>query len=391
MDAFFHTKPWRDKCMNNFNGINHNNYYSGNNSYAFKQKQNNKNSELNNQIQSVYGSKNNTAGETNKVNKPSSFVTVSTYTDKDGRVHTTYTGKSTDVIDTMKNNKIDTNKDKEKIKKRLDYSYQKVSNQVIMAKNSLSASRAVLSARRSLSELKMKLKKAECSDDEKQAALAHATSMLRIAMKKKKHLEMEEMIKSTMKMDERLGKNSISEESPLSKLVNSNEQNPGNEEAEVREQSENLDSLDNINDIDFIDMAESSYDYEYSDLLDEESIIDTNSENDSEIDSQINEDLTESLLEMNEELSEEMNELMDMMDAINPHMDKEHFEKLKTKNRCEEQKEQVKADMEYLKVIIAMAGDSSISTGSGSGSMQMPMINIDMSMPETSLGFMAEI
>ena len=82
---------------------------------------------------------------------------------------------------------------------------------------------------------------------------------------------------------------------------------------------------------------------------------------------------------------------MDMMDAINPHMDKEHFEKLKTKNRCEEQKEQVKADMEYLKVIIAMAGDSSISTGSGSGNMQMPMINIDMSMPETSLGFMAEI
>lgn len=380
--------------MNNFNGINHNNYYSGNNSYAFKQKQNSKNSELNNQIKSIYDSKNNTTGVTNKVNKPSSFVSVSTYTDKDGRVHTTYTGKSTDVIETMKNNKIDTNKDKEKIKKRLDYSYQKVSNQVIMAKNSLSASRAVLSARRSLSELKMKLKKAECSDDEKQAALAHATSMLRIAMKKKKHLEMEEMIKSTMKMDERLGRNVISEDSPMSKLINSNKQNPCDEESAASEQSENLDSLDNIdniNDIDFIDMDESSYDYEYNDLLDEESIIYTNSENDSEIDSQINEDFTESLLEMNEELSEEMNELLDMMDAINPHMDKEHFEKLKTKNRCEEQKEQVKADMEYLKVIIAMADDSSISTGSGSGNMQMPMINMDISMAETSLGFMAEI
>lgn len=336
--------------------FNSNNYTCQNgNNYA------NKNFGISNQNKYAYNA-NNASKSTNNTgisSKTGSSIIVSTYTDKDGRVHTTYTGKGTDVVESMNEYHVETNKDTEKVKKRLDYSYQKVSNQVIMAKNSLSASRAVLSARRSLADLKNKLKKSDCSDDEKQAALAHAQSMLRIALKKKKHLELEEMVKHTMEMDERLGKtNGTSGDSDIKFIL---EDNPENQMDENNEEF----------DAELFDSNER--------MADMTSILELNP-----MMSELSEELSESLLVLNEELSEEMNELFDALEFINPHMDKEQFEKLKTKNRCEEQKEQVKADMEYLKVIIEAGGDSFRINTSGS---EMPVYTMDASISRTSLGF----
>ncbi len=96
-----------------------------------------------------------------KVRKPENAngYSVTTYTDKDGNEHKVFTGNSTDVLEGLKKyQEKKKDDDKYKIKKHLQYSYQRVSNLVTMAKNSVSASKAVISATRSLADLKNKLK-----------------------------------------------------------------------------------------------------------------------------------------------------------------------------------------------------------------------------------------
>lgn len=297
--------------------------------------------------------------------KINSGLEVTSYTDKEGRVHKTFTGKGTDVVESMKKAE-EKNKDKKaKAKKHLDYSFQRVSSQVIMAKNSLSASKAVIAARRSLSDLKRKLQTVECSEDEKAAALAHATRMLRIARKKKNNLEMEELIKATMQTDERNEKFNQAAEA-ISGLFDDDEKKEhkeidildmikgGSEEGEDKENKE-------------AESAELSGDW--VDLLDD---ADFEEAYDSEELSGDLEELTEETIEeladeMSKEMSEELKDMMSLMEVIDPHMNKEQFEKLKTKHRCEEQKEIVKADMEYLKAYLKSVQDGK-SSGSGNDS-----------------------
>lgn len=343
-------------------------------------------SDINDKIQSRYQSKTEEAGKTKN---PGASIVVSTYTDKEGRVHTTYTGKGTDIVESMKEAKVDTNKDKEKVKKRLDYSYQRVSSQVVMAKSSLSAARAVLSARRSLQELKQKLKTAECSDDEKQAALAHATSMLRLATKKKKNLEMEEMIRATMKMDERLQKAAQSEGSiSVEKLVSeskSEETESDGDGSEAYTDEELMDDMASESESGLLDMAMD----DMEDITSEISGSVSGGISD-EMTEEMTEEFSEDMAELMTEMSEEMEEMMDMLEeVVNPHMSEEQFEKFKTKNRCEEQKAQVKADMEYLKVLIQAADSSPSMAGmsGGAGASGMPAVSMDAGVAQMSLGF----
>ena len=298
---------------------------------------------------------------------------ITTYTDKEGRVHKTFTGKGTDVVETMGEAAKVNKDDKAKVKKRLNYSYHKVSNAVLMAKNSMSASKAVLVAKRSLSELKRKLKTAECSDEEKQAALAHATRMLKVADKKKKHMQLEELISNTMKADEKKEK--------LEDSINEAEYSEDypedfSEDYSYEELGEDLTG-------DYIeDYPDENMTTEITDDILEEALTEEFSEEEISEDifgSMMNmaydagQELTEDMLEeMSAELMEEMNEelsdLMDMMEVINPHMDEEHFEKLKTKHRCDEQKDIVKADMDYLKVTVAISqGGEAYTDGDMSG------------------------
>lgn len=325
-----------------------------------------------------------------KYNKSSQTLEVTSYTDKEGRVHKTYTGKSTDVVESMKKANESKKNEKAKSKKRLNYSFQKVSSQVIMAKNSVSASKAVLSARRSLSDLKRKLKTVECSDDEKMAALTHATRMLRIAKKKKNNLEMEELIKATMDSDERNEKfNELAE--VISDLFDDDKKDKKNENENILEKinsaSENEDEKTEEMATDDYEIEELSEDLE--DDLDEESL------------KKLSEEFEKLEEEMSEEMLEEVKNLMSMMEAFDPHMSEEQFEKLKTKHRCQEQKEIVKADMDYLKEYIRIIqeeqgkGVNSDNTGyspdayienvSFASVAEMPFV--DFTVNETSLGF----
>ena len=301
--------------------------------------------------------------------KINSSMSVTSYTDKEGRVHRTYTGKGTDVVESMKEAAKVTKDDKGKVKKRLNYSYQKVSNQVLMAKNSMSASKAVLAARRSLADLKRKLKTADCSDDEKEITLTHATRMLRVAIKKKKNLELEELVQNTMKADERNGR--IAD-------VSDNSINPFEYDEEGQEEEQ-----------DVIDELVGAAGREDAESLEEEMAEEGLEENLSE--EELSEELSELLEDMSDEIMAEIAEdLESLMEVINPHMDEEHFEKLKMKHRLEEQKDIVKADTDYLKeylrIIQGEQGSSPIGSAELSGIFE-PMPECMDIQTESCLGF----
>ena len=81
--------------------------------------------------------------------------------------------------------------------KKLQYSFKKVSSQIVRSKTSRAAKSAVSVAKREVLRLKRLKGSGEYEAEEIDAALTHAKSMERIARKKAAHLEQEEMIQVT--------------------------------------------------------------------------------------------------------------------------------------------------------------------------------------------------
>lgn len=330
----------------------------------------------------------------NKANR----VNVTTYTDKEGRVHKTFSGSGTNVVEAMKKYGAEKKKDDVKVKKRLQYSYQKVSNQVLMAKNSLSASKAVLSAKRGLADLQRKLKASDCSDDEKQAALSHAKRMISIAKKKKKHLDLEELVENTMKSDERMEKMTEGGESENFEKVA-----PHDDTENISEENAEDSFEEDFDDALLDEMQDEQYQMDMEDLdslmteeLEEMDLSDEIAESAEAVSEEFMDEMSE---DMSELLSEEMEELEEMMEIVNPHMDEEHFEKLKLKHRTEENKELVKADTDYLKAYIKSIQHQNAQQAAGAGTSSAPIssdgfaavmadVSVDVSASaDTSIGF----
>lgn len=76
--------------------------------------------------------------------------------------------------------------------KKLQYNFKLISSQILRAKTSGTAARAVSSAKRKTAELRRKMKSGEYDDTELAAAIIHAEAMERIAKKRVKHLQEEE-------------------------------------------------------------------------------------------------------------------------------------------------------------------------------------------------------
>ena len=88
-----------------------------------------------------------------------------------------------------------TKKNNNKTKKKLNlaqYNFKQVSTRIVQAKTSGSAAQVVLFARGKVAMLRRKVKTGEYNDYEIDAAIIHAEKMLRIAKKKKRHLQEEE-------------------------------------------------------------------------------------------------------------------------------------------------------------------------------------------------------
>jgi len=268
-------------------------------------------------------------------------------------------------------------------KKRLKYKFKDISSQIIRSKTSVSARKAVSSARRELMRLKQEKRSGKYDSEEIEAAIAHAKSMERVARKKVKHLEEEEMLKAAggpcadalVEQEEKL------EEKLESKLEGGDETVS---EEEIYEQGYAYaeDEFMSQSDVDFEEMLSEISPEDMEALL-------TRMEDLSE---EMMDEMEEEMQAMLEEMG--LDELADSLAAAKGDMDPADLKMMKIKHRCKEMKEIVKADAEYLKTMFehyekmkgtgggvpATASPSVVSVNSSpTVQIAMPIINVTSS------------
>ncbi len=237
-----------------------------------------------------------------------------------------------------------TNKDTSLAKMKLKYSFNKISSKIISSKTSASAREVVSSARREIQKLKAARRTGKYDEEELEAALDHAKAMERVARKKVRHLEEEEMAKRCRKEDGRT-------DTPAVDAADcGQEEDP--EEQELRELRGQLGEIE--------ETAENEQYIESAEVT-------------NEMISEICDGMEEMLDAM-----EDLNDLLDEM-AENPvNMDPEDIDALVIKHRNNEMKEITKADADYLKALFdhyekIKAGGGCLY-GGGTGSTAIPDI-----------------
>lgn len=233
-----------------------------------------------------------------------------------------------------------------KTKKRLHYNFKAVSAQILLSKNSNSASKAVTKARGTIAILLRKMKTGEYDDKEVELAIVHAKKMERIAKKRMKHLKQEEDIQqkgTTSEMEEAF-------EEEMEKAEE--EQALGFSEEELEQMLE-------------------------------------------EYERQLQESMDEMMQETMEELSEEigLEELTEEFAGAMDSMDAEDLESLKKKHRSEEMREIMDADMKYLRAIFNKLEKEKQSLSNGSGNfsgVSLELSGFEMPVETAQMPVMAE-
>ena len=243
------------------------------------------------------------------------------------------------VIDSMKLYSQDLKKQRAKAsnatleKKKYKYSFKRISSKIVSSKTSTAARQVISQARREIQKLKDARRTGKYDNDEIDAAIDHAKAMERIARKKARHLEEEELAKR------------------------SSSDSGGAVSADTDEMSDDKDPVKE----------------EISDLRKDISEIKKNAEDEQYLES---EEITNSMIEdickgMDEMLDqiEELNDLMDELVSDPVDMDPEDIRKSEMKHRIKEMKEITKADADYLKAIFEhYEAEKTAETGTITGS-----------------------
>ncbi len=278
-------------------------------------------------------------------------------------------------------------------KKKLQYSFKKVSSEIMRSKTPSAAKSAASKARREVLRLKRLKANGEYDAEELEAAITHAKAMERIAKKKAAHLEQEEMIQVT---DDGSGTLSLKDALKAESRENESEENPEDEsdfsEEEIADSAETGDAAAQQEAIREQMQAELEYQQE---LAQQEAQA---------MQEELAAEMSEQMAELMTEISEEMQEMMeqfDMMEMLSGpvgKMNSQDFEMLKTKHRTDEMKEIAKADKEYLKVIFdklqreknggstaAVQSSGGVSMGSSSPvSISDALSSVNINIPDAS-------
>ncbi len=206
-------------------------------------------------------------------------------------------------------------------KKKLTYSFKKVSNRIMASKTSSHANKAVREARSELVQLLMKQKSGDYDDKAVSNAIAHARSIERVAKKHRKHIEEEERAQRTH-----------------SGITEEEEEILENEEAEETEEAEQQQAREQQ------EQAERT--------------------------ARELEQLAQEIEQMMRESEEQMNELADelMSSASYEHMDDDDIEAMKKRHRAEELRDILEADMKYLKALFDQLSKEKQANANGASS-----------------------
>lgn len=241
--------------------------------------------------------------------------------------------------------------------KRLNYNFKEISAMILQTKTSGSARQVAGRARGKVALLKQRLKCGEYDDKELEAAIIHAEKMERIARKRMRHLQEEEMAKRGGPC--------------FGELEEECEDIQPEEEAEQEEELE----LDRKQQDAMLQKRQQEIQQEMQRMMRE---------------------MEQAQRDFEQEMSE-LSDLDELSDALGGgvarDMDPEDLDALKKKHRLDEQREIMEADMAYLKVLFnklaqekqqGSSGASGSSGGSGSydggsgvslelGGMEMPV------------------
>lgn len=199
--------------------------------------------------------------------------------------------------------------------KKLKYQFKNLSAQIMRSKTSASARQVVGQAKREVLRLKQEKQRGSCDSEELEAAINHAKAMERVARKKVKHLEEEELAKACgvcadYNVEEEIKKSEDRENSDFS-------------ENDLNEEGSEEDSLKAV----FQDFSpEEWFEDEMQALMD---------------------DFSEEMQALLEDMG--LEELSESLEVVKGDMDPADLRMMKIKHRNKEMKEIVKADSEYLK------------------------------------------
>ena len=242
--------------------------------------------------------------------------------------------------------------------KKLKYQFKNISSKILRSKTSQAAKQAAGQARREVLRLKRQKQSGNYDDDEIEAAINHAKAMERVAKKKAKHLEEEELTKAAGGIWQ--GEKVCTDEEERTSDTDQNTDPEAKEELPCETSDAQT------------DMDLEQYDYPQLDqflLQTSDFMVEM-----SDFTSEMMQELSDSMRDMMEEMG--MDELSDTMLSVKKDIDPADLKMMKIKHRNKEMKDIVKADAEYLKAVfdrlekmkdnpvIPSGGGMSLSAGS---------------------------
>ena len=274
--------------------------------------------------------------------------------------------------------------------KKLKYQFKNISSKILRSKTSQAAKQAAGQARREILRLKRQKQNSDSDSEEIDAAIAHAQAMERVAKKKAKHLEEEELAKAA---------GGICQGDRISEEETKDVQDAEAENAQNEEEMSAEGSADEVSG-DF-----SAYEYAGNEAYAGDSYdtsdhialgMDTFYAQAGDFMSEMSDFTSELMQEMSDSLRDLMEEMgldgiSDTAVSVNREMDPADLKMMKIKHRNKEMKDIVKADAEYLKAVFdhleKMKDNAVIPTGTsfsadavgvGVSAAPVPVINITL-------------
>ena len=252
--------------------------------------------------------------------------------------------------------------------KKLKYQFKNISSKILRSKTSQAAKQAAGQARREVLRLKRQKQNSDSDSEEIDAAIAHAQAMERVAKKKAKHLEEEEMVKAAggICQGDRISEEET-KDAQDAESENARNAEEMSAESSGDEMSRDLSAYeyagneayagDSYDISDYIDLGMDEFYAQAGDFMSEMS----------DFTSEMMQEMSDSLRDLMEEMGLDVES--DTVVSVNREMDPADLKMMKIKHRNKEMKDIVKADAEYLKAVFdhleKMKDNMVIPTGGG--------------------------
>lgn len=265
--------------------------------------------------------------------------------------------------------------------KKLKYQFKSISSKILRSKTSQAAKQAAGQARREIMRLKRQKQNSDSDSDSEEidAAIAHAQAMERVAKKKAKHLEEEEMMKAAggICQGDRISEEETKDTQDAEAKNVQNAEEMSRDLSAYEYAGNEAYAGDSYDISDYVDLGMDAFYAQTGDFMSEMS----------DFTSEMMQEMSDSLRDLMEEMG--LDGLSDNAVSVNREMDPADLKMMKIKHRNKEMKDIVKADAEYLKAVFdhleKMKDNAVIPTGN-TGAVSAGMTGTSFSADAAGVG-----